>query len=256
MNEYDVIIIGGGPMGLATAAELSKTNKTTLLLEQFHFFNQKGSSAGLSRQFRLQYAQKYMAQLALDSIPYWETLQETTSETLIDPVGSLWFGDPSLSSQEGGIGAAMKVMDELHIPYEPLRANQIEKRFPFKEIPEDYTGFFQAQGGIINLQATQKAFIQICRSAQNVTLRDYSPVTGIDSRESGEIIVCTPDQEFTTQKLVISPGAYINEILKHLGLSVDILIWEMSSAYYRKTADIEFPTWFVFQKPQETSLFY
>ncbi len=53
MENYDVIIIGGGPMGLATLAELSKSDKQTLLIEQFSFINQKGSSAGLSRQFRV-----------------------------------------------------------------------------------------------------------------------------------------------------------------------------------------------------------
>ncbi|MGB5980406.1 MAG: FAD-dependent oxidoreductase, partial [Cyclobacteriaceae bacterium] len=82
MKNYDVIIVGGGPMGLATAAELSKTDQRTLVLEQFGFINQKGSSAGLSRQFRVQYAQEYMAQLALDSVPYWDELQQTTDKTL------------------------------------------------------------------------------------------------------------------------------------------------------------------------------
>jgi glycine/D-amino acid oxidase-like deaminating enzyme len=43
---YDVIVIGGGPMGLSTAYHLSKRNTRTLVLEQFTFFNQLGSSAG------------------------------------------------------------------------------------------------------------------------------------------------------------------------------------------------------------------
>ncbi len=257
MKNYDVIVIGGGPIGLAASAELSKSDKQTLVIEQFSFINQKGSSAGLSRQFRVQYAQKYMSQLALDSIPYWEELQKTTKDVLIDRVGSLWFGDPKLSSQEGGIEAAMHVMDELKIPYEPLTSAQIEKRFPFKDLPHAYSGFFQKDGGIINFEATQQALLTICKSAPNVSLLDNSPVTNIQSLANGEIIVSVKGQEdFTTQKLVICPGAYINDILKHFGLSVSIDIWEMSSAYYKKTKDVKLPTWFVFQEPQNTSLFY
>ena len=213
---YDVIVIGGGPMGLATAAELSKSDKQTLLIEQYNFINQKGSSAGLSRQFRVQYAQKYMAELAVESIPYWEELQKTTSDTLINHVGSLWFGDPKLSSQEGGIEAAMKVMDELSIPYEALNATEIEDRFPFKNIPTDYSGFFQKDGGIIDLAATQKALLSICQAAANVSLLDNTPVTNITSLENGEIIVSANGQDYRTQKLVISPGAYINDLLKTL----------------------------------------
>ncbi len=256
MKHYDVIVIGGGPMGLATAAELSKTDKSTLLIEQYNFINEKGSSAGMSRQFRVQYAQKYMAELAVESIRYWDALQETTNDELIGKVGSLWFGDPALSSQEGGIQAAMDVMDELCIPYTPLTAEQIEAQFPFKDIPKKYNGFFQKDGGIIDFNATQKALYTICNGAKNVDLKANTPVTNIQSLENGNIIVTANGEDITTEKLVLTPGAYVNDILRFFNLSVDIDIWEMSSAYYKKTEDIELPTWFVFQEPQNTSLFY
>ncbi|MBR9920897.1 MAG: FAD-dependent oxidoreductase [Bacteroidetes bacterium] len=256
MKDYDVLVIGGGPIGLAAAAELANSNQQVLLIEQFDFINQKGSSAGSSRQFRVQYAQKYMSELALESIPFWEKLQKTTEDVLIDQVGSLWFGDPALSSQEGGIEAAMEVMEELHIPYQPLQGKEIESLFPFTNIPEDYSGFFQKDGGIIDFKATQKALLAICQSAVNVDLLAQTPVTNIQSLENGAIVVTANRQEYYTSKLVICPGAYVNDILKHFGLSINIDIWEMSSAYYRKTEDIKLPTWFVFQKPQDTSLFY
>lgn len=225
-NSYDIVIIGGGAIGLATAAELASSKKKVLVLEQFGFFNQKGSSAGMSRQFRIQYAQKYMAQLVLDSIPYWDKLQKQSKEELIEKVGSLWFGDPNIDSQEGGIEAAMQVMKELNVPFEPLTAKEIEKKFPFKDIPKDYYGFFQKDGGIINLEATLKSLFNIANAAKNIDLKEFTP------------------------------GAYINDILQHLGLHVNVDIWEMSSAYYKKTKDIKLPTWFVFQEPQDTSLFY
>ena len=256
MEKYDVIVIGGGPMGLATAAELSKTEKTTMLLEQFDFINQYGSSAGLSRQFREQYAQDYMSRLVVESIPYWDQLQKTTKDVLVDRVGSLWFGDPKISSQEGGIKEAMNVMDQLNIPYTPLDSQQIEEQFPFQNIPEAYNGFFQKDGGIIDLKATQMALFNICSVATNVNLRDQTPVTNIQSLSNGKIIVSIDGEDFEAENIVLTPGAYINDMLKFFGLSIDIDIWEMSSAYYRKTQDIKLPTWFVFQDPMNTSLFY
>lgn len=256
MKNYDVIVVGGGPMGLATAAELTKSDKQTLLIEKFNFINQNGSSAGLSRQFRVQYAQKYMAQLALDAIPYWEALQQTTNDVLVDKVGSVWFGDPALSSQEGGIQAAKDTMDSLDIPYTSLNTSEIEKQYPFTNIPSNYEGFRQDDGGIIDLKATQIALLEICKNSPNVTLRNNSQVTNIDSLDNGDIIVTVNDESFITKKLVLSPGAYINDVLKHFELSVDINIWEMSSAYYKKLEDITLPTWFVFQKPTDKSLFY
>ena len=257
MKQYDVIVVGGGPMGLATSAELSKSkDQKTLLIEKFSFINQEGSSAGLSRQFRVQYAQRYMAQLALDSEPYWNALQESTNDTLVDKVGSIWFGDPELSSQEGGIQAAKNTMDELGIPYTPLTSQQIEEQYPFKNIPNNYVGFFQENGGIIDLKATQITLLETCENAENVDLLEYTPVTNIESLENGNIIVTANGEQYCAKKLILSPGAYINEILQHFKLAVDIDIWEMSTAYYKKTADIKLPTWFVFQEPADTSLFY
>lgn len=255
---YDIVIVGGGAMGLATAAQLARQrDKKILLLEQFSFFNQKGSSAGMSRQFRIQYAQKYMALMAKHSQPYWEELQQYTNATLIDHVGALWFGSPSVSSQEGGIDAATKVMDELNIPYDKLNATDIEKKYPFKNIPSDYAGFFQKDGGIINLDATLKVLYSLADNSPNVDLIDFTEVTGIDSRTDGMIVLSTNiGKTVSTTKLVLTQGAYINKSLKHLGLSVNIDIWEMSSAYYKVGPNFTIPSWFVFQEPQDTSLFY
>lgn len=268
MKKYDIVIVGGGAMGLATAAQLSDSGKKILVLERFGFINQEGSSAGLSRQFRIQYAQDYMAQLVLDSEQYWDELQKHSKETLIDRVGSLWFGSPEVDSQEGGISAAMKVMDQLGVPYEKVDAETIEKKYKFKHIPKEYSGFFQKDGGIINLDATLRALFNIAYNAKNVDLIEYTEVLDVKSKANGEIIVTTnshesrratkeKDQKFKAEKLIVTSGAYTNEVLEHLGLHVNLDIWEMSSAYYKlKDKKTNYPTWFVFQEPQDTSLFY
>ncbi|MGA7312441.1 MAG: FAD-dependent oxidoreductase [Silvibacterium sp.] len=63
-KDFDVIVIGGGPIGLSSAYHLSKRRVRTLILEQFTFVNQLGSSAGVSRQFRIPYPEEYMVKLA------------------------------------------------------------------------------------------------------------------------------------------------------------------------------------------------
>lgn len=260
-DKYDLIVIGGGSIGLSTAYHASRRRLKTLVIEQYGYFNNIGSSAGASRQYRVQYSEKYLSELALAAQNYWADLQLRTLDTLIGVVGSLWFGDPSLASQEGGIGEAIKTMDKLGIPYTPLDAPQIETLFRFKNLPKDYTGFFQANGGIINLKATQAALYNVAEKSGLVDLHEYETVTNIETKANDSITVATEDAQgqhsYKTEKLAITPGPYVNEILAHLGLSINLAIWEMSSAYYRKTdMDINYPTWFVFQQPQDTSLFY
>lgn len=257
MKTYDLIIIGGGPMGLSTAFQASQRGLSTLVLEQFSFLNDKGSSAGASRQFRLQYAEQYMAELALASQDYWTQLQRYTQNTLVERCGSLWFGDPKLSSQEGGIEAAEDVMDTLNIPYRKLSANEIEKEFSFKDLPENYLGFFQPDGGIINLKATEEALFNQALASGLVEFREWQTVTSLDTQIENEIKVSTANEQFQCKKLAITAGPYVNDITKILDIKVPINIWQMSSAYFKKTdPNLYLPTWFVFQEPQETALFY
>lgn len=52
---HDVVVVGGGPVGLATAYESAKAGKKVLVLEQSHFYNLAGSSGDLVRMFRTMY---------------------------------------------------------------------------------------------------------------------------------------------------------------------------------------------------------
>lgn len=255
-NSYNLIVVGGGSIGLSTAYHASRRGLRVLVLEKYGVLNDNGSSAGASRQFRLQYAQQYMSELALASQSFWAELQSHSNSTLVRQNGSLWFGDPSLSSQEGGIKAAENVMDTLKIPYTPLNAKQIQNQYAFKDLPKNYEGFFQPNGGIINLKATEQALYDAAVTS-GVHIHEFEEVTNIQSFDSGEIIITSAIAEYSCEKLAICTGAYANETLKHLGLGLDINIWQMSSAYFRKTnPELQLPTWFVFQKPQESALFY
>jgi heterodisulfide reductase subunit A-like polyferredoxin len=49
---YDVIIVGGGAIGLGAAYEVAKAGKSTLVLEQSCLFNAAGSSNDLARMYR------------------------------------------------------------------------------------------------------------------------------------------------------------------------------------------------------------
>lgn len=51
-NVFDVIVVGGGPIGLAAAYEVAKAGSKVIVLEQNDFFNHAGSSNDLARMFR------------------------------------------------------------------------------------------------------------------------------------------------------------------------------------------------------------
>lgn len=93
---YDVIVIGGGAIGLSAAYYATKMNKSVLLLEQASkLFNEDGSSPGKTRMWRVMHSQENLALLALQTVVLWQDLQklaETTepgSSKLITPAGNV-----------------------------------------------------------------------------------------------------------------------------------------------------------------------
>lgn len=246
-ENYDVIVIGGGAIGLATAYHLGKRKAKTLVLEQFTFVNQLGSSAGVSRQFRIPYPDEYMVQMALDAEPYWAELQKQTDVQLLDKVGTLWFGDPNVHSTEGNIAEAEEALKALNVPYTTLTAKEIEEKYHFKDLPETYTGLFQPDGASINFKATIETLLDLCKKEESVTLEENSPVLKIN--QIGDLFeVETPNGIYIAKKLAIIPGPYINSVINLLNFKIQATYWNMSSAYFKKTdPDIQYPTWFVFQ---------
>jgi glycine/D-amino acid oxidase-like deaminating enzyme len=246
---YDVIVIGGGAIGLAAAHELGQRQAAVLVLEKFTFLNQEGSSAGFSRQYRVPYPEDYMVQLALDAQPFWQALQQHTDQVLLDKVGTLWFGDPKVVSTEGNIAAAEQALQRKNVPYRPLTAAQVEQEFQFRNLPASYTGIFQPDGASINLALTLRTLLTLNRRAPSVTLRDEAAATAI-TRQGEVFRVTVGATTYTAKKLVVTPGPYINDILNLLGFNISVTYWEMSSAYFRKLRpQVQYPTWFVFQPP-------
>ncbi|MFM2343690.1 MAG: hypothetical protein RLZZ210_298 [Pseudomonadota bacterium] len=249
-EHYDVIVIGGGPMGLSTAYHLSKRNTKTLVLEQFTLLNQLGSSAGVSRQFRIPYPEEYMVKLVKQSIPFWDELQSLTPVPLMDKVGTLWFGDPSVHSTEGNIAQAEKALQAQNVPYTSLTSKEIEQQYHFKNLPKSYTGLFQADGASINLVATMQTLYNWNVESPFVTIIEEAPVTKIEQKHK-KFTITTPQGVFTSDKIVIVPGPYINGVINLLDFTIEATYWNMASAFYKKKkADIQYPTWFVFQNPE------
>lgn len=265
---FDVIVVGGGPIGLSSAYHLSKQDSTKriLVVEQFKFVNEEVSSSGKSRQFRVQYDTVPMAQLALRAKDQWLAFNDAANKELLEQVGALWFGDPELNSSEGGINDAIKVMDELGIPYDQFKSGeQIMDRFNFKDLPSDYEGFFQADGGILDIDATQEFMLAELRKNNNVVLKEFTAVTDIESLPNDDIIVTTKSTQnsdeiisYKAEKLALTPGPYVNDLVSHFGLKVGIDIWTMSSSYYKilDPAIAEIGTTYYVYENNETGLYY
>lgn len=264
-NVYDVIIVGGGPIGLSAAYQCLKKNQSVLVIEKFSFHNDYGSSPGFSRQFRISYSEEHLCKLAALTSPLWDELMtETGNNTLLSRTGCLWFGDSTVSTSEGNITEAIVNLEKFGLSYEHiLGADPIKERFPFVgdavngiDEPE---ALYMDDGGTVNVPAVIESFLSSFQGNASITLLERTSVTKIDYSQADKVVVTTGNgQEYQGGKVIMTPGAYVNETLAALTPSLTqqikftIYLW-VSTYYQIKTNTTEqpktWPIWYFFGQP-------
>jgi sarcosine oxidase / L-pipecolate oxidase len=254
-SRYDILVIGGGPIGLAAAYNCAKSGQSVLVLEQFNFFNQSGSSNDFVRMFRTMYTQDFMADLAFQSIRIWRELEVEAGESLIWMSGLLNFGDPNYQSgPEGNLTAPIKNMDRLGLPYKILNVTQIMEQFPFRDLPSNFIGVYAPDNGCINVPLLLRTLYRLAQS-YGAKLVSHAAVQGFTVAENGVSVTfdLEGNQVAYARKCIIAPGAYVNTVLKSVGIEINLNIWEMVYEYYATSPGPKgtlFPSmWFQFLDP-------
>jgi sarcosine oxidase len=246
-DSYDVVVVGGGPVGLATAVAVADRGRSVAVLEAHGFFGGHGSSCGVERQWRHQYVERDIAELTVTARGVWREFEARVRRRLIHETGSLWFGDPRLHISEGQIDAAAAVLEELSLPYEAVDAAGLRDCFGFGGLPADYVGIHQPQGGVIDVPGTRGALYALAAELGCV-LRAHEPVRAIEL--DGTVRLRTDRGEIRASRVVVAAGAWAGELLRPLGLAVEIATLSLDLTYFRRaTAARDYPTWFEFRPP-------
>ena len=105
MDDADIIVVGAGIVGCATAAHLAEEGQDVLVLEAGDFPNPMATSYGSGRNFRFAYHEggTYVP-LLKRSRERWLALDDSTSETLFTNTGSLTIGQSDGDTFSGALG--------------------------------------------------------------------------------------------------------------------------------------------------------
>jgi sarcosine oxidase len=214
---HDVIVVGLGGMGSATAYELAGRGKRVLGLEKFSPAHDKGSSHGRSRIIRQAYFEgaEYVP-LLLRAYELWEQLEEETGQELMTLTGGLMIGREDGELVSGSVQSA-----EAHgLPYELLDAGEIQQRFPAYAPGPETVALYEEKAGFVRPEETVKAHLD--RAALlGADLRFEEPVLSWRASESG-VRVKTPEGSYGAERLVISPGAWAPQLLADMDLPLEV----------------------------------
>jgi len=210
MQAYDVIVIGVGGMGSATAYHLARRGKRVLGLEQYSIPHNRGSSHGLSRIIRLAYFEHpaYVPLLHRAYALWWE-LERAVEERLLVITGSLDIG----TADSLVFGGALQAAHRHYLLHEVLDARALRQRFPGYDLPEPLLALYQPQGGVL---AAERCVVAHVREAlrHGAVVHGHEALLGWESTAAG-LVVRSTRGTYRAQRLVLTAGAWMQQLLSH-----------------------------------------
>ncbi len=202
MDRYDVIVVGSGVMGCATAYHLAKRGRRVLLLEQFSIGHERGSSHGHSRIFRLVYDVPDYVQLARAAYPLWRELESEAGAELLLQTGGFDFADPATQSIED----TRATLVASGIPFESLDHTAITRRFPQFAVSERVVGIYQADTGILN---ATKCVLALAGQARRhgAIVQEQESARQIQPAGAG-VQVSATRRVYAADRLVVTAGSW------------------------------------------------
>src|SRR5262249_20843316 len=104
-EQADIVVVGAGLAGLATARELARGGHAPLVLEWFELGHRRGSSHGNSRIVRLAHDRREDVAEALEAYEGWRRMEQDTDTSLLVTVGGLDFGAALIDRTLDALGA-------------------------------------------------------------------------------------------------------------------------------------------------------
>lgn len=225
--DFDLIVVGAGAMGSATAYWAQKQGLNVLLLEQNELLHTQGSSHGESRIIRLSYSEPYFIQMMKRSYELWTELEKEGSRQLVFRTGGMDFGRET----NPGLKKVMESHRKAGLDNEILNSKELSAHFPQFKVDEDYLGIYQAQSGIVNPHLTLRILHTLFQK-KGGKIKAKTPVKNIQKRAGG-FSVENSKGTFTASHLVLTPGSWINSLLSPFNLCARVSIWGLTYSFWK-----------------------
>lgn len=224
---YDVMVLGGGIVGAATAYSLVKQGKSVLLIDQFNPGHIHGSSHGDGRVVRFNYTESIYIEMAQLAYPAWQALSQAAGTPLIQETGLLEYGPEDCAP----IDATVKLFDELNIPYERFQPDDDAiDRFPQYRFAARTQMLYQKAGAVAFATPAVRALWKLTDELGGDTIPNQR-ITQIDTGETITIHNASGDS-WTGKSLVVAAGGWSGKLTEMLELEIPLEITQEVLAYF------------------------
>ncbi len=211
-SDADIVVVGAGIVGVATARALASDARSVILLERFEIGHTRGSSHGASRIFRLNYADARFVRLAQTADEAWRELEDERGEQLVERVGVLDLGPAA--------AAISRTLATCGVTHETLSAHDVTARWPLR-LDADETAVHQPDGGYIRADRAHATLLAAAMDG-GVELREGSTARTL-SLERGRVCLELDGSDLTADAVVVAAGAWGADLLATAGIGLPVV---------------------------------
>jgi sarcosine oxidase/L-pipecolate oxidase len=219
MKEYesedvlDLLVIGGGVMGLFTAYHACAAFGRVAVLERGTIGDPLTASYGRTRSYRRDYLDAVYARFADEAITLWTDFERRTGGRALVRCGCMNIAasavTPDLASTYAQLSTG--VLHRIGMPVDELNAGEIRTRFPY--LRADLAHLDQA-GGLVDLAAVTTA-LHRSLAERKVAVHERVETTAI-RRDGALVRVRTDTGDFIARSVVVTAGHGTNDVLARL----------------------------------------
>lgn len=223
--QSDVIVLGLGGMGAATAYHLASRGKSVIGIDRYQPGHRYGSSHGKTRIIREAYfeAPEYVP-LVRRAYQLWRELENDSRQSLLSIHGLLTIGTPESDLVSG----VLKSSEMYGIACESLDRDEIMRRFPGAAPSEGMVGVYEPTGGLLDPEKCIDVHLDLARK-HGAGIRDGERVTTWRSTSAG-VEVVTDQDTYRAEQLIVTAGPWTGRILGDLKLPLEC--WRVFFAHY------------------------
>lgn len=206
----DLLIIGGGIMGLFTAYHASERFERIVVLERGRVGDPTTASFGRTRSYRSDYLDPAYARLAREALWLWRDFESRTGTEALVRCGCMNIAKRSVTPELRSTYAELshRTLERLGLPTASFRDRALRDRFPFLDAD---LGHVDLDGGVVNLPAVTAALQRTLAERGVSVVQEAS--TRLAIHEAGLIRVITDTGAWTARSLVVTAGHGTNDVL-------------------------------------------
>jgi len=231
-EHYDVIVIGAGVIGTATALALADRGRHTLVLERSTLAHKGGSSHGLNRIVRLTDFHPDYVRLNRLAMRAWGELEDAAGERLLVQTGNLEVG-PSVQVYADALTEAGERFDW-------LTAAEARERWSGLRFENGEPIFIQEEGGVCFADRTIRAQARVAIE-RGAELREDTEAERV-ALTPGGVEVEAGGRTVRASVVVIAAGAWAGPLLGTLGIRLPLVPTLEQVSYYRLESPSSLPT--------------